>query len=151
MLRTMKSIVLLFCVAGLIVPGRNIWSADTNHNFAKWDKDISAFEQSDITNPPAKGGFLFTGSRTIANWKSLAQDFPGQPVINRGFGGSEIVDATHFADGLFSPTLRGKFFSARAETSCGPANPPTRYLPISRILWQRFMASCRLRKLFSFH
>lgn len=110
MLRAMKIMVLLWCVAGLIVPGRNIWSADANHNFAKWEKDISAFEQSDATNPPAKGGLLFTGSMTIANWKSLAQDFPGQPVINRGFGGSEVVDATHFADRIIFPYAPRKVF-----------------------------------------
>ncbi len=57
----------------------------------------------DRTNPPPKGGLLFVGSSTIRLWKTLAQDFPGQPVINRGFGGSEIVDATHFADRLIFP------------------------------------------------
>jgi hypothetical protein len=38
----------------------------------------------DATNPPASGAFVFTGSMTIANWKTLAQDFPGQLVLNRG-------------------------------------------------------------------
>ena len=36
-------------------------------------------------------------------WKSLAQDYPEHKVINRGFGGSEIVDATHFAPRLVFP------------------------------------------------
>lgn len=69
----------------------------TNHNFARWEKEIAAYERSDATNPPPKGAYVFIGSSTIARWKTLAQDFPGLPVINRGFGGSEIVDSTHFA------------------------------------------------------
>ena len=110
MFYVMKFMFLLLPAAVLIVLGPNVWSADTNHNFGKWEKDISAFEQSDSTNPPAKGGFLFTGSMTIANWKSLAQDFPGQPVLNRGFGGSEIVDVTHFADRIIFPYAPRKVF-----------------------------------------
>jgi lysophospholipase L1-like esterase len=36
-------------------------------------------------------------------WKSLPQDFPKEHVINRGFGGSEIMDATHFAGRIVFP------------------------------------------------
>ena len=31
-------------------------------------------------------------------WDSLAADFPGKPVLNRGFGGSQLRDAAHYAD-----------------------------------------------------
>ena len=77
--------------------------ADTAHDFAKWEKAISAFEQSDHTNPPPKRALLFIGSSTIRFWNTLAADFPQHRVINRGFGGSEIVDATHFADRIIFP------------------------------------------------
>jgi lysophospholipase L1-like esterase len=66
--------------------------------FARWEPEIAAFEQQDRANPPARGALLFIGSSTIRLWNTLASDFPGQPIINRGFGGSQIVDATHFAD-----------------------------------------------------
>jgi lysophospholipase L1-like esterase len=78
-------------------------AAETNHNFARWEKDIAAFERMDRTNPPPQGGLLFIGSSTIRFWTTLANDFPGQSVINRGFGGSEILDATHFADRIVFP------------------------------------------------
>jgi len=71
--------------------------------FARWEKEISAFESKDQTSPPPKGCYVFTGSSTIARWKTLAQDFEGAPVVNRGFGGSQIVDATHFADRIIFP------------------------------------------------
>ena len=73
------------------------------HDFAGWEKEIAAYEAADRTNPPPKGGVVFVGSSTIRLWKTLAQDFPDQKVINRGFGGSEIVDATHFADRIIFP------------------------------------------------
>ena len=78
-------------------------SAESPHNFEKWENDMRAFERLDQTNPPPKGGLLFIGSSTIKLWKSLPQDFPKHHVINRGFGGSEIVDATHFAERIIFP------------------------------------------------
>ncbi len=77
--------------------------AEAERDFSRWEKEISAYEQMDRTNPPPKGALLFIGSSTIRLWKTLAQDFPGQPVINRGFGGSQIVDATHFAERIIFP------------------------------------------------
>jgi lysophospholipase L1-like esterase len=77
--------------------------ADTNHNFGRWEQEIAAYEQMDRTNPPPRGALLFIGSSTIRLWKTLAQDFPEHRVINRGFGGSQIVDATHFAERVIFP------------------------------------------------
>jgi hypothetical protein len=90
-------------VAILVFISHPASGAETNHNFEQWEKDIAAFERSDITNPPPKGAIEFIGSSTIARWKTLTQDFPGQPVFNRGFGGSEIVDSTHFAPRVIFP------------------------------------------------
>jgi lysophospholipase L1-like esterase len=73
------------------------------HNFNKWEKEIAAFERTDRTNPPPKKALLFTGSSTIRLWTNLQADFPKHPVINRGFGGSQIEDATHFADRIIFP------------------------------------------------
>ena len=92
-------VVLTLVAASLRLSG----AAETNHYFGKWEQEIAAFEASDRTNPPPKQGFLFTGSSTIRKWTTLAQDFPGLPVINRGVGGSEIVDITHFADRIVFP------------------------------------------------
>lgn len=73
------------------------------HDFARWEKDIAAFEQRDKTNPPPQNAILFTGSSTILLWKTMAEDLSGFKVVNRGFGGSQIVDATHFADRIIFP------------------------------------------------
>jgi lysophospholipase L1-like esterase len=73
------------------------------HNFARWEKEIAAFEKSDRENPPPKGGLLFIGSSSIRMWTSLPTDYPDQKILNRGFGGSEIEDSTHFADRVIFP------------------------------------------------
>ena len=69
----------------------------------RWESTISAFEEADKKQPPAPGGIVFIGSSSIRGWKTLKQDFPGHPVINRGFGGSEIIDSIHFADRIVVP------------------------------------------------
>jgi len=77
--------------------------AQTNTGIAKWEAEIKAFEKSDLTNPPPKGAILFVGSSSIRKWTTLAHDFPGKQVINRGFGGSGIADSTAFAGRIIFP------------------------------------------------
>ena len=75
----------------------------TTHDFKKWEKNIAAFEAADKESPPAKGSLLFVGSSTIVRWKTLAEDFAGVPVLNRGFGGNQIKDSTFYADRMIFP------------------------------------------------
>jgi lysophospholipase L1-like esterase len=82
---------------------RGAWAAEPILHFSQWEKEVAAFERADATNPPPKGAWLFVGSSTIHRWNSLASDFPGQPVINRGLNGTEIVDCTHFAGWIIFP------------------------------------------------
>lgn len=73
------------------------------HDFAKWEKAVAAFEKADAEKAPPKGAVLFVGSSTIVRWKSLAQDFPETLVLNRGFGGNQIADSTHYAERMIFP------------------------------------------------
>jgi lysophospholipase L1-like esterase len=100
----MKRARLTLTVVLLVVTlGCTFAHAQTNRDFARWEKEIAAYEAMDRTNPPPKGGILFIGSSTIRLWKTLAKDFPDHRVINRGFGGSQIVDAVHFAERIIFP------------------------------------------------
>jgi lysophospholipase L1-like esterase len=73
------------------------------HNSTKWENAIATYEASDKTNPPPKHPIVFIGSSSILKWKSLAADFPNLPVINRGFGGSQLADSVNFADRIVIP------------------------------------------------
>ncbi len=74
-----------------------------DRDFSRWEKQIAAYEAMDRLQPPPNNAILFIGSSTIRRWSTLAKDFPLHQVINRGFGGSHIVDATHFADRIIFP------------------------------------------------
>jgi lysophospholipase L1-like esterase len=78
-------------------------AAAKDNDHAKWEPDIQAFEATDKATPPPQNAVLFIGSSSIRFWKSLATDFPAYKVINRGFGGSDLDDATAFADRIVKP------------------------------------------------
>ena len=63
---------------------------------ARWESNVVAFEEHDRKAPPAKGGIVFVGASSIVRW-NVAEFFPDLPVINRGFGGSEMADTAHYA------------------------------------------------------
>jgi lysophospholipase L1-like esterase len=79
------------------------WAQRAATDSTRWEKNIAAFEMQDKESPPPKGALLFVGSSTIVRWKSLAQDFPEHPIINRGFGGNQIADSTFYADRMIIP------------------------------------------------
>jgi lysophospholipase L1-like esterase len=98
---------LSFCllVLGILFPALSA-SAATN----AFEKEILAFETRDRTNPPPQNANLFIGSSSIRMWTTLTKDFPNHKVINRGFGGSKIADATWFADRIVVPYKPAKIF-----------------------------------------
>jgi lysophospholipase L1-like esterase len=68
-----------------------------------WETEIAHFEAADRAAPPQPGGVVFVGSSSIRMWSTLADDFPGTRVLNRGFGGSRIADATRHAARIVLP------------------------------------------------
>ncbi len=70
---------------------------------ASWLNEIDALTRDDAVHPPAAGGIVFVGSSSIRFWTTLAADFPGLPVIGRGFGGSELADSVYYLDRVVLP------------------------------------------------
>ncbi len=70
--------------------------------FARWEKDIAALEAKQAERPAGPGGIVFTGSSSIRLW-DLQASWPGENVINRGFGGSMLPDVVHFFERLVPP------------------------------------------------
>jgi lysophospholipase L1-like esterase len=68
-----------------------------------WEKSIRLFEQQDRKAPPPLNATVFAGSSTFTFWKEMQSDFAPIPVINRGFGGSEIRDVLQYADRIIIP------------------------------------------------
>ena len=63
----------------------------------RWQKEMLAFGKQDAQKAPPERPIVFTGSSSIRMWKTLATDFPDLPVMNRGFGGSEVFDSFNYA------------------------------------------------------
>lgn len=87
-------------VLGCQTPPRNSLAT---HNSDKWKTAIASYEAQDRTNAPAPGCIVFTGSSYIRLWTNLVADFPGQPVVNRGFGGCHLADVFNYADSIIIP------------------------------------------------
>ncbi len=56
----------------------------------KLARRVEAIRQEDKRALPPKNAIVFIGSSSIQLWSTLAADFPGQPVVNRGISGQEI-------------------------------------------------------------
>lgn len=69
----------------------------------RWQADIDRLTTDDATHRPAPRGVVFVGSSSIRLWKTLKDDFPGQHIIQRGFGGSHLAHTLHFADRIILP------------------------------------------------
>ena len=96
--------VIVFALALLVVTSSpTIATSVVQATPSQWEPAIRAFETADLTAPPAIGGIVFIGSSSIRLWTSLATDFPGMPVLNRGFGGSQLPEVTAYVDRIVTP------------------------------------------------
>jgi len=90
---------LLLCLAMFGQASDAVAQKKTYDPQRRWGPAIAAFESADAKDPPPAEGVLFVGSSSIRLW-DLPKSFPDLPVINRGFGGSEVADSLHFAEQL---------------------------------------------------
>lgn len=87
----------------LLIACAGAWSCFAEGRDPKrWEGAILKFESADKEAPPPRDAILFVGSSTIAGW-DLKKWFPERAAINRGFGGSEIADATYYAGRIVIP------------------------------------------------
>lgn len=66
----------------------------------RWAEEIQAYTAIDAEFPPPQNAIVFTGSSSIALWKTLDADMTPLTVINRGFGGSTMRDLLYWLDML---------------------------------------------------
>lgn len=96
--------VLLLVVAVFALLLRPQWARSQDvPDPSRWESEIHAFETADLSDPPPRGGIIFTGSSSIRLWTTLKDDFAGLPVVNRGFGGSMLPEVTAFLNRIVIP------------------------------------------------
>ena len=77
-----------------------------NQNITKlppfW-KDIQDFKKQDSISFPPKNAILFIGSSSFTKWTDVQSYFPGYSIINRGFGGSTLLDEIRYVNDIIFP------------------------------------------------
>ncbi len=87
--------VLLAGLGVVAFPRFYAWRAQDPAFFAD---EIAAFAAQDELQPPPDAPVVFVGSSSIRLWASLAEDMAPIPVLNRGFGGSQLTHLIHYVD-----------------------------------------------------
>ena len=84
----------------------------------RWSEEIDAFE---ILNgeSPMQEGILFTGSSSIRFWKDPVKDFNNDKILNRGFGGSQIIDLIENFDQIIFKYHPGKIVIYSGDNDVG--------------------------------
>ncbi len=118
-----------------------IASVSADHDPSRWEKYIARFEAADKKQMPQPDGVLFIGSSSIRMWKTLEQDFPGLPVINRGFGGSQIADSNHFAGRIVHPYKPRQIVLYAGDNDVAGGKSPERVLAD----FQQFLKTVRAK------
>lgn len=90
----MKRILFFLALVILVIP------ASLAQPYAK---EIADFKKQDSLSFPESGQILFVGSSSFTLWKDVQQYFPQHPIINRGFGGSTLLDVTRYEADIIFP------------------------------------------------
>jgi lysophospholipase L1-like esterase len=65
----------------------------------RFEEAIQKFEAEDRDNPPPPGAIVCTGSSSMRGWhENIKEDLAPLTLIPRGFGGSNMNDALHYAE-----------------------------------------------------
>lgn len=67
------------------------------------NNEIDRWTYQDGLDPVTPGGVLFVGSSTIRRWETLARDFSGYRIVQRGFGGSQFQDLNSIVHRIVTP------------------------------------------------
>ena len=65
--------------------------------------DIVSFKKVDSLKKPTLHAILFIGSSSFTKWQDVNDYFPEYTIINRGFGGSTLLDVIRYAYDIILP------------------------------------------------
>jgi lysophospholipase L1-like esterase len=65
--------------------------------------DIQSFKKQDSVSFPPKNAILLIGSSSFTKWTDVQDYFPGYTIINRGFGGSTLLDEIRYVNDIVFP------------------------------------------------
>lgn len=69
----------------------------------RWQEELAAIAERDRSAAPRTGGICLVGSSNISQWKTLAEDFPGLDMVNRGVAGCRLGELADHIGPLLEP------------------------------------------------
>ncbi|MBO9657594.1 MAG: G-D-S-L family lipolytic protein [Chitinophagaceae bacterium] len=66
-------------------------------------QEIREFKKQDSLHFPASKQILLIGSSSFTKWKDVQEYFPSYPILNRGFGGSQLPDQVRYVNDIVFP------------------------------------------------
>jgi lysophospholipase L1-like esterase len=106
-----------------------------------FEESIAAFERDDAQNGPPRGAVVFLGSSTFTLWLSLVRSFtdvlPGVPILNHGFGGSQVSDSLFFVKRVLLPYAPRAVVFYAGDNDLAHGKSPQRVFDGTRALCER--------------
>jgi lysophospholipase L1-like esterase len=99
---------------------------------AFWE-DIQAFKKQDSAHFPGANKILFIGSSSFTKWTDVQEYFPAYPIINRGFGGSTLLDEIRYVKDVVNPYKPKRFIY------CGENDLASSDTVSARTVYNRFV------------
>lgn len=93
----MRKILIIILLSAVLRPAL---IAQTAPSF--WN-EIVAFKKQDSAQPAPAHPILFVGSSSFTKWKDVNSYFPSYPILNRGFGGSTLLDLIRYSYEVILP------------------------------------------------
>lgn len=97
-------------------------------------QDIQKFLAADKKNPPAKGQILFVGSSSFTKWTDVATYFPKHKILNRGFGGSTLLDVIRYENQVIFAYKPSEIVIYCGENDVAAADKPDAYVVYHRFV-----------------
>ena len=92
--------ILLFILAACNSTGKKEDNLVADPPF--WN-DIQNFKKQDSISSPPENAILLIGSSSFTMWNDVQDYFPGYTIVNRGFGGSTLLDQIRYTDDIVFP------------------------------------------------
>ena len=143
-LAMLAALALLLAACATTAPAPAAWQAppgldpvSTSH----WETDMARFAAEDARNPPPGQPVVFAGSSSFRMWESLARDFPDVPVLNRGFGGSQVRDLIWHAEAVAIRYRPRTVLLYAGENDIDDGRSPGQVLADTQVLVSRLRAA----------
>ena len=101
------------------------------------EEEVRGLERARDSALAGDGPVVFYGSSSIRLWTTLREDFPGVPVVNKGFGGSTLADCVYYFDRLVTPRRPRSLIVYAGDNDLGEGQPPQAVLASFRALLQK--------------